>query len=231
MARPKKDRLIPPAENVITVLRMRNGLTQQQLADACGLTVIDVGKMERKDYKLQLCKLQTLAAFFRISLDTIVHDRLDLALANLRAPCEVDQDTKLKLRSMQLKRLDTGLHGEDLVYEQERQKLAGTPYANAVDLHYAFDSSFGFDLLSFTPRGELLYIEVKSTSDSRNVPFFMSAAEKSFMAFCATTGRHYELHRIYNIDNQPKRVIYTLEELRHFTFVPNEYLVKKENNI
>jgi transcriptional regulator with XRE-family HTH domain len=127
MARPKKDRLIPPAENVITVLRMRNGLTQQQLADACGLTVIDVGKMERKDYKLQLCKLQTLAAFFRISLDTIVHDRLDLALANLRAPCEVDQDTKLKLRSMQLKRLDTGLHGEDLVYEQERQKLAGTP--------------------------------------------------------------------------------------------------------
>ena len=38
MARPKKDRLIPPAENVITVLRMRNGMTQQQLADRMGVT-------------------------------------------------------------------------------------------------------------------------------------------------------------------------------------------------
>lgn len=167
MPRPKKDRSVAPAENIITFLRMHHGLTQQQLADSCGLKVMDVGKLERKEYGIQLGKLQTLASHLHVPLDAIIHDRLDLVLASLHTAPVIDRASKRKLRSTQLKRLDVGLRGEELVLAEERRKLAGTPYENAVDPHYALDPGFGFDLLSFRPDGQRLYIEVKTTSDKK----------------------------------------------------------------
>ncbi len=228
MARPKKDLAVAPAENVITFLRVHYGLTQQQLAEACGLNVMDVGKLERKEYGIQLIKLQTLASHLHVPLDVIIHDRMDQALASLHTAPVIDHASKIKLRNTQLKRLDNGLRGEELVLAKERKKLAGTPYENAVDPHFALDPSFGFDLLSFTPDGNQLYIEVKTTSDKKNTPFFISASEKAFMEFCHKTGRRYELHRVFDIDRNPKRVIYTSEDLLHFRYTPHDYLVTKE---
>ena len=228
MARPKKDLAVAPAENVITFLRVHYGLTQQQLAEACGLNVMDVGKLERKEYGIQLNKLQTLASHLHVPLDVIIHDRMDQALASLHTAPVIDHASKIKLRNTQLKRLDNGLRGEELVLAKERKKLAGTPYENAVDPHFALDPSFGFDLLSFTPDGNQLYIEVKTTSDKKNTPFFISASEKAFMEFCHKTGRRYELHRVFDIDRNPKRVIYTSEDLLHFRYTPHDYLVTKE---
>ena len=227
MPRPKKDRAVAPAENIITFLRMHYGLTQQQFADACGLKVIDVGKLERKEYGIQLSKLRTLAAHLHVSLDAIIHDRLDLALESLHTAPVIDHASKLKLQNTQLKRLDNGLRGEELVLAEERRKLAGTPYDNAVDPHYALDPSFGFDLLSFTPDGKPLYIEVKSTAEKTDTPFYMSAGEKAFMEFCHETGRNYEVHRVFDIDGKPKRVIYTLKDLLYFRYTPHTYLVTK----
>ena len=206
---------------------MHYGLTQQQLADACGLKVIDVGKLERKEYGIQLSKLRTLAAHLHVSLDAIIHDRLDLALESLHTAPVIDHASKLKLQNTQLKRLDNGLRGEELVLAEERRKLAGTPYDNAVDPHYALDPSFGFDLLSFTPDGKPLYIEVKSTAEKTDTPFYMSAGEKAFMEFCHETGRNYEVHRVFDIDGKPKRVIYTLKDLLSFRYTPHTYLVTK----
>ena len=228
MARPKKDLAVAPAENVITFLRVHYGLTQQQLAEACGLNVMDVGKLERKEYGIQLIKLQALASHLHVPLDVIIHDRMDQALASLHTAPVIDHASKIKLRNTQLKRLDNGLRGEELVLAKERKKLAGTPYENAVDPHFALDPSFGFDLLSFTPDGNQLYIEVKTTSDKKNTPFFISASEKAFMEFCHKTGRRYELHRVFDIDRNPKRVIYTSEDLLHFRYTPHDYLVTKE---
>ena len=228
MARPKKNRAVAPAENVITFLRMHYGLTQQQLADACGLHVMDVGKLERKEYGIQLGKLQTLASHLQVPLDAIIHDRMELAIASLHTAPVIDHASKIRLCSTQLKRLDNGLRGEEFVLAKERKKLAGTPYENAVDPHYALDPSFGFDLLSFTPDGSRIYIEVKTTSEKKNMPFFMSASEKAFMEFCVETGRSYELHRVFDIDRKPRRVIYTLEDLLHFRYTPHDYLVTKE---
>lgn len=228
MARPKKNLAVAPAENVITFLRVHYGLTQQQLAEACGLNVMDVGKLERKEYGIQLIKLQTLASHLHVLLDVIIHDRMDQALASLHTAPVIDHASKIKLRNTQLKRLDNGLRGEELVLAKERKKLAGTPYENAIDPHFALDPSFGFDLLSFTPDGNQLYIEVKTTSDKKNTPFFISASEKAFMEFCHKTGRRYELHRVFDIDRNPKRVIYTSEDLLHFRYTPHDYLVTKE---
>ena len=231
MARPKKNRTVAPAENIITFLRMHYGLTQEQLAKACGLKVIDVGKLERKEYGIQLGKLKALASHLHVPLDAIIHDRLELVIASLHTSPVIDHAAKLKLRNTQLKRLNVGLRGEELVLAEERRKLAGTPYENAVDPHYALDSSFGFDLLSFTPDGRRRYIEVKTTSDKKNTPFFMSAGEKAFMEFCYETGRNYELHRLFDIDGKPRRVIYTAKDLLTFHFTPHDYLVAKENDI
>ena len=138
----------------------------------------------------------------------------------------MDEEKRDTFKKVHAKRLDNGLRGEVLVLRHEREKLAGTPYENAVDPNYALDPGFGFDLLSFTPDGKPLYIEVKATSDTGNTPFFMTANEKDFMELCRDTGRNYELHRIYDLDGTPKRIIYTPKELSRFQFIPNDYLVK-----
>lgn len=229
MSRRKKACQATAPQNVLTFLRLHYGLTQEQLAEKCGLTTMDVGKCERKQFTLQLWKLQRLAAFFRVPLNAIIYDRFDLALPSLRNPAVIKASAKRALRQRQVKRVDNGLRGEEFVLAQEREKLAGTLYENAVDPHYSLDPSFGFDLLSFTQTGELLYIEVKTTSEDADTPFFMSANEKAFMKHCHDVGLHYELHRVYDIDGHPQQLIYSLDALRHFQFTAHDYIVTKEN--
>lgn len=55
----------------------------------------------------------------------------------------------------------------------------------------------------------------------------MSAGEKAFMEFCHATRRNYELHRVFDIDRKPRRVIYTMDDLLHFRFTPHDYLVTR----
>lgn len=227
MSRRKKAHAQLAAENVVVFLRMHHGMTQLALANACGLSPMDISKIERKDHGIQLRKLLKLASFLSVPLDAIIHDRFDLILPTLHAAPVLDKVKRGFLKKAQAKRLDNGLRGEELVLGWERTKLAGTVYENAVDPNYALDPAFGFDLLSFTPGGQLLFIEVKATSDKDNTPFYMSANEKAFMELCLATGRNYELHRIYDLDGIPQRIIYTPKELSHFQFIPNDYLVKE----
>ncbi len=53
----------------------------------------------------------------------------------------------------------------------------------------------GYDVLSFTDRGEKKYIEVKTTVGSERTPFFVSRNEHRF---CKHNLEHYNLVRIFN---------------------------------
>ena len=76
MRRSKKASAYLVAESIVVFLRMRRGLTQQALAEACGISPMDVSKIERKDYGIQLWKLQQLAAFLGVALEVIVPDSI-----------------------------------------------------------------------------------------------------------------------------------------------------------
>ena len=218
----------PP--NVAVFLRQHTGMTQAQFADECGLKTIDISKVERGIYKMQLWKIQKLANYLSIPIDAILHNRFDQAVTGLRTLAVMNQTARSALRTAQMSRVENGQQGEDLVVEWEREKLAGTIYANAVDGNYASDPAYGFDVLSFTRAGELLYLEVKASAEKEEAPFFMSAHEKAFMEYCHRTGARYELHQILDVRGTPRRIVYTLEDLMNCTFTPNEYLVKMENN-
>ena len=227
MHRRKKSCQATAPYNVLTFLRMHYGLTQAKLAKKCRLSIMDVGRVERKQFSIQLWKIQKLAAFFRVPINALINDRFDLAIPSLRSRAVIKASAKRAVRRKQMKRVDNGMRGEEFVLRSELKKLEGTIYANAVDPHYSLDPVYGFDLLSFTQAGELLYIEVKTTSDDEEAPFYMSANEKAFMENCYDAGLHYELHRVYDINGQPKQVIYSLDDLRQFQYTTHDYIVSK----
>lgn len=78
MSRRKKASAQLATENVTVFLRRKQHLTQQELGKVCGLTVMDIGKIERKDYGIQLQKLQKLADYFAVPLDAIISNRFEL---------------------------------------------------------------------------------------------------------------------------------------------------------
>ena len=78
MSSRKKASVQLAAKNVTVFMRKYLCLTQQELAKACGLTAMDISKLERRDHGIQLYKLQKLAAYFSVPLDAIISNRFDL---------------------------------------------------------------------------------------------------------------------------------------------------------
>lgn len=57
----------------------------------------------------------------------------------------------------------------------------------------------GFDILSFTPYGELKFIEVKTTTGGKGTPFMMTFNE---VAFSELHANQYYLYRLYNYNKR-----------------------------
>jgi Domain of unknown function (DUF3883) len=96
-----------------------------------------------------------------------------------------------------------GLLGEQFVYEQEKTKLASAArpdLASKVSMVSA-ESGFGFDILSFTPSGQELHIEVKTTTRSQNYDdvFWLSDYEKQI----AEQDEQWTIYRVWSIDTEP----------------------------
>lgn len=217
--------------SVVRYLRLYRGLSQQQLAFVSGLTVQDVGRLERGHLGLQLRKAIQLAAFFGIRINVIIRNSFAEAIASLETKPTVNEKVRANIRRHREKNDRIGLLGEEFIAQRERQALAGTPYANGVNPRYADDLSAGFDILSFTVDGVQRFIEVKSTTDNCEDGFYMSARELEFMQFCQQHQYRYELHRVYQIGSPggPKVKIYTPGELVELCFTPENYYVTKED--
>lgn len=98
-----------------------------------------------------------------------------------------------------------GALGEELVVQYERKRLhdAGRPDLADKVLWVAKEigDGLGYDVQSFEPSGEQLYIEVKSTALAAETPFYFSSAELDFAR------RHlqfYALYRVSRVDDSPQ---------------------------
>lgn len=94
--------------------------------------------------------------------------------------------------------------GEKFVYEKECSRLGDkdSSYADMVDATPASDPKNGFDIISYTENGEKIYIEVKTTTDHENSPFYMSDHERAVAENLLSSGANYQIHRIYDIMNE-----------------------------
>lgn len=221
--------------SVVRFLRLYRGLSQKELALASGLSVLDVGNMERGKLDIQIVKAFRLKEYFGIRVNTILRNSFVEAIASLAAfnvKETANKKVKEALRRRQERADRIGQLGEDFVAQRERQLLAGTPYAAGVNPRYADDLNAGFDTLSFTLDGKQRFIEVKSTAGNCEDGFYMSAREIEFLKFCRQNQYLYELHRVYQIGSPggPKVRIYTADELGEFCFTPDTYFVTKEKS-
>ena len=212
--------------SVVCYLRVYLGLSQQKLAELTGLSANDICHIERGK-GVQLRTVRTLAGFFHITIDTIINNSFGAIGSVLPSLPVINEETRARRLSTNARKDKTGLLGEEVAAQLEREKLVGTPYAALVNPNFAYVEGAGFDILSFTPEGKHLFIEVKASRSRKNDPFSISQNELDFMYFCLENDLNYVLYRIYALKSRDKYLvkIYTAQDLAHCRFTPASYKV------
>ena len=221
---------------ILTFLRIREGLTMAELAEKTGLTTNDVCRFERNHHNLGAGKLLNLAEFFGVKMATLWENDLISLGKYLKKP--VYKSSRMRERIHKHLELceRIGDAGEDYVFELEKARLRGTPYENLINPNYANDETSHFDLLSFDINsGDPIRIEVKTTPKDQSECFYMTAGELRVLEECLQRKVRYELHRVSYINDRQccTRTIYTPEEvLEKFDIVPDRFkLVPKEGGV
>ena len=122
--------------------------------------------------------------------------------------------------------------GEKYVYEHEINRLLeiNSELADLVDLTPADNSANGFDILSYTETGEKIYIEVKTTTDTSNTPFYMSKHELTTAKEFWKHGYNYQIHRIYDIlNNDESKIGYIIyDSLEKLNLIETSYKLESK---
>ena len=136
--------------------------------------------------------------------------------------------------AIELRNRELGLKGELLVVEHEKQALRASENTELAKLvrHISLieGDGAGYDIESFTPAGEVKYIEVKTTRGPAENPFYMSANE---VAFARQHPHNYYLYRVYSYDeDRDSGMLYVeagnVEE--NFSLTPTQYRVVPSND-
>lgn len=221
-------------ESVLLYLRTAKGISQRELADALGMSTMEISRFENGWRGLTFSRAQKLANYFGVTPSALLWDDFTKVFERMTRPIETNQRQRERNHKRQEGRERIGYAGEDWIVEQERQKLAGTCYANAVNPNYANEEYTNFDILSFDRNGNRIYIEVKATVGCADQPFYMSAGELRFLEECLYAGKNYQLHRVCyaNDPTQRDRVIYSAREvLEYFDRKPNSYLMRRKKEV
>jgi hypothetical protein len=128
-------------------------------------------------------------------------------------------------------RLKLGYLGELLVLRYEKELLIQKHLDNLASRvqHTSKEKGdgLGYDILSFTTRGENKFIEVKTTAGSINSPFYMSENE---VEFAKQNPQYYYLYRVFEMNersNIGKFFVYQGDISKEFNFSPINYQVTR----
>jgi hypothetical protein len=120
-----------------------------------------------------------------------------------------------------------GKLGEKLVLllEKDNLKKAGQTELCEKVRHISeiIGDGAGYDIESYSPNGELKYIEVKTTRGSINSSFYLSSNEYSFYS---SNKEHYFLYRIYEYDEEANSgKCFIIKNLDNLIFTPTQFRV------
>ena len=122
-----------------------------------------------------------------------------------------------------------GLAGEELVIKYEKKKLEESGREDLAKnvLHTSLieGDGAGYDILSWTTKGEKIFIEVKTTTGGINTPFYMSRNE---VMFSNVNAEHYCLYRLYEFDkdnNQAKFYVKNGDISQNSSLTPTQFSV------
>lgn len=124
-----------------------------------------------------------------------------------------------------------GKAGEFLVVEYEKDSLIECGRQDLADKVFHTSEiegdGAGYDIQSFTPEGEVKYIEVKTTSGGPGTPFMLSVNE---LAFSKQHPGNYCLYRIYDYSKRAgKGKFYVIhgDLSEHFTLDPVQFRARR----
>jgi len=214
---------------VARYLRNSRGMSIEELSVETGIKWLPIFHLEH-GLGVDLDTIKKLAAYFDVSLDCLARNDLASAAKQLHSPNVRNNRMKDLLRRKEQICEEIGDRGEKLILEREHKRLRATPFALAVNGNVADDVMAGYDILSFTNGGEPIYIEVKTTTGNNKTPFFLSRCELAFLRECAEHGYPYQLHRIYNLNDNDEydlEVLSAEELIENYEIIPVSYIVRR----
>lgn len=129
------------------------------------------------------------------------------------------------------RRTALGQVGEEFIFEVEKEKVKNLDPSSidrVIHLSMMQGDGFGYDILSINESGEPIYIEVKTTEQGENTPFYMSKNEKDFFE----NNNNAWLYRVYDFNISTRNgkfiKISSTELLENYTFDPISFMVKKK---
>ena len=214
-------------DSLLGYLRLQRGISIQQLSESIGVTPMVLWHMEQLNFNVWLSAARKVAQYFKITLDEMVSNDFRVISRLMASGSKKTDERYLNgQKELNAKKLSIGRRGELLIAQWEACKLKPIGFDTAVGAEAGLVPGMGYDVLSFTLDKRPLFIEVKSTSASENVPFHMSANERKFMMYCFKHKIKYELHRIFDLNGHPRREIYTPKDLLKAEMVPYDFIVK-----
>lgn len=128
---------------------------------------------------------------------------------------------------------ELGNMGEEFVYQYERDKVADfskDDIDRVQHLSKLQGDGLGYDISSIDENGNILRIEVKTTSASENSVFYMSKNEKLFFDQYKNDGA--VIYRVYNFDKNTRRgdikIITATDLFNNYKFDPVTFAVTKK---
>lgn len=140
------------------------------------------------------------------------------------------KDKKLDLDLKNTKRVDfdklhayndeIGELGERIVLQFEKENLQKLGCPDLAEKVFLTRDKLGntapFDIQSYTPKGDIKYIEVKTTTGNKNIPFFLSMRE---LNFARNNSKAYYLYRVYNLIREAKEATIEIYQDIETTFI------------
>lgn len=143
---------------------------------------------------------------------------------------------KVDFTSLNIEHSALGIAGEIFALEWERRRLRNLNVSfdlleEVIHFSRKYGDGAGYDILSRKDNNfDLLYIEVKTTKDGLDTPFYMSKNEKTFMEIYKDNTLIY---RVYNYDkdtNMGEIEIIDYDNLiQNYVFNPISYKITKKN--
>jgi len=137
---------------------------------------------------------------------------------------------KINWESINKSRAKTGLKGEELVAEVEREFFRSISRNDLADKvrHVSKEDGdgLGYDVLSFSADGNEKYIEVKSTNGTLESPFYISRNELGFLQEHQKDAFVYRVQLSHENDDVYLKAHTSAEVLQANEIIPVQYLVK-----
>lgn len=189
--------------HMLNILMDYIGITQTELAKRSGITAADLNEMINKEPYGMITKYQRLSDYLAVSVDCIVKNNL----LSISESFFEKYAPGAYLDPISTKKAILGREAEEEVFQMEKARVMEfSPLLSKLVLPYykLRATSPGYDILSYSPDGSPVYIEVKNSEKNVLSDFRLTAHEFEVATQVTGNGLPYLIYVFsgWHSDNQ-----------------------------